>query len=729
MNANKFKFQKLKGAARLATLFRASAALLLMLARPISAQSGDAGVKSSNAAGNSNIVTSNSSYVTIPPDSPPETFYTITYNQGTDSEGEARWHDEVDGNGEPVDDFKRTYQLNFEDVQRSFPMAFTLGIKGPNPPLPAPTFTVTGAVEKDTVDGKTSKPYTAFYMTDSITDSTQVLVKDDLKTALVGSSPNAEFHKRWSLGPVSRAEPVAMTSSELIEIDDMKYALVVPLSAGGDYLSNIDPETGKPVYNKSLKALYLHKPDRMKVILFWEPASAVRVWHTPFKARTDGNHYFDGEIQNGQAFYQKDDENPIFVEIVEAQNAKLRWGIDALYHEIDLIPMDLDIHQPQALSFSHEIDPSEGLIWSAVLPPEIPESEQQEPDRCQILINNDNDDLDTIFSGSGILNPYPADNVDTVLKIKTKGGNAGANQTNDDDAVMVTMRQFDGIETGKIRLTTSDNADVRFFKYEEGQANLDAVNFNDLVVDLSNPGTTSPLKDLPNEDVSFLIEGRNTNEDLTVSMVFEDANENELARQEVHLRIRDVVKTIGLVAIAHHTLAEGAVQDYLTKHIQGANMIRNDRDGLDGNADTLVPVLFKLDLLMSPDTANDGWDILEYSESSSSSNPDEVDNALTFINNIGAQIYVSSSIRNTANTFFPYGITHRDSKSGMCVSLNRPRPRVIAHEWLHAYGDEGHTCVDYHLMTGSNDGEPPCSADSGFDTQQILSDKFIDYAW
>ena|GEM_PF-3342396 len=366
MSADKFQFNsKLKGNARLGTLLGVSAALLLVLARPISAQSGGAGVMSSNSAGNSRNVTNSSSYVDIPTDSPPETFYTITYNQGTDSEGEAGWHDEIDGSGEPVDDFKRTYQLNFQDVQRSFPMAFRFSIKGPKSPLPDPTFTVTGAVEKDAVDGNTSKPYTAFYMTDSITDSTEVLVEDDLKTVFVSNGSDTDFLTRWSLSRVSRAEPVAMSSSELIEIDDMKYALVVPLSAGGDYLSSVDPDTDKPVYNKGLKALYLHKPDRMKVTLSWEPASAVRVWHTPFKARTDGGSYFDGEIQNGQAFYEKDDENPIFVEIVEFQNTKLRWGIGDRYHEIELLPVDVDIVHPATGELSdtaEDADTGSGIV-------------------------------------------------------------------------------------------------------------------------------------------------------------------------------------------------------------------------------------------------------------------------------------------------------------------------------------------------------------------------------
>lgn len=306
---------------------------------------------SRNSAGSSTNVTSSSSssYLNIPPDNPPEGLYTVVYNQGTDSEGSRfGFHDELDGDGEPVHDFERTYKLTFQNVQQSFPMAFQLGIKGPNPPLPDPSFTVTGATEKDSVDGETTKPYTAFYMTDAITDSTEVLVTDELKTKLVGTSANTELYRRWSLSRVGPAEAVAITSSELIDLGNMEYALVVPASAGGDYLSSIDPDTGEPVYNINLRALYLHKPDRMKVSLSWTPDSAAKVWHTPFKALTNGGNYFDGEITNSHSFVTKDDENPIFIEMLDtgAVEAELKWGIGDRYHSIKLIKVDLDIVHP-----------------------------------------------------------------------------------------------------------------------------------------------------------------------------------------------------------------------------------------------------------------------------------------------------------------------------------------------------------------------------------------------
>ena len=143
-------------------------------------------------------------------------------------------------------------------------------------------------------------------MTDAITERSEVRVTDALKTKVLGSIPYTKLSKRWSLSRVGRAEAVAMTSSELIDLGNLEYGLVVPLSPGGDYRSSIDPDTGKPIYNKNLRALYLHKPDRMKVSLWWTPASAARIWHTAFKARSNGADYFDGEIANGHAFIDKE---------------------------------------------------------------------------------------------------------------------------------------------------------------------------------------------------------------------------------------------------------------------------------------------------------------------------------------------------------------------------------------------------------------------------------------
>lgn len=661
---------KLKGDTRLATLFWMSAVLLLMFARPISAQSGDAGVMSHNAAGNSRnvTITSDSSYYNIPPDSPPEAFYTITYNQGTDSEGEAWWHDEIDGGGKLVEDFKRTYQLNFQDVQRSFPMAFRLDIKGPNPPLPDPTFTVTGAVEKDTVDGNTSKPYTAFYMTDSITDSTEVLVKDDLKTVFVGSSPNTDFYKRWSLGPVSRAEPVAMTSSELIKIDDMKYALVVPLSAGGDYLSSVDPDTDKPVYNSSLRALYLHKLDRMKVTLSWEPASAVRVWHTPFKARTDGSHYFDGEIQNGQAFYEKDDENPIFVEIVEPQNAKLRWGVGDKYHEIDLLLMDVAAHAPT------EIIDRDGKLQKGV---QIPAVDEDTASNLQFVVNDDNDDQRAYSS------TYPKD-FDV----------SGKFARTEDDLVAITLTFPKDIDTGTLEISANvgtSEPEARAYIITSGgmlKPTKELVTLNPATsVDLSSASNTDLLWELADGgEQTLYVEGLTAMDDLEVKLSFK-VNGSELASESVHMEILPSIER-KLKVLAYSGMGYRAIV-----HMSNSdNVLREDHDGYNGNNDRVTPIVFRQDGAASSQNVQNSWRFVD------ANIPAQTGSIYNELIQQGRNVYICEELYNAGG----------QARSGQDVmilgkvwsksQIIGPSKGVLAHEWLHAFIGATHVNITDDIM-------------------------------
>ncbi|MEN8791896.1 MAG: hypothetical protein ABF324_06905 [Lentimonas sp.] len=277
-----------------------------------------------------------------------------------------------------------------------------------------------------------------------------------------------------------------------------------------------------------------------------------------------------------------------------------------------LLKMDLDVHRPgtagrelaKDANGNPILDPERGITIEYPLPPEIPEAEQQTASRCPILINNDNDDLDSPF-GAG---SYPKDNDDDVLQLR-ENKTSNPKIYDDDDVVMVTLRKFDAVDTGKIKLTTSKNADIRFFKYEEGQYALNAVDMADLEVDLSNPGTTSPLKDLPNKDVSLYIEGKNANSDLTVSMILEDGSDNELARQEVHLEIMKP-RLIELSAQGNGELTESEVREHLNRLIQGANVVRGDRDWLDADADVMVPVTFRLGDYLGRDTdpAHISWE-------------------------------------------------------------------------------------------------------------------------
>ena len=312
---------------------------------------GQAGASARNPAGTSPRASENSPFVEIPPDIAPENYFALIYNAGTPREGEPGWYDVKEGDGF-AKDFKREFKVSFEGVSMSFPVAFPLGRKKEESPFPAPEFTVTGATAVDSLRGEApTLPYQGFYLSPRITDASTVNILDKLKSYEVHPASNgnpAVMAHRWSLGWVGKVAPVAITSSLLFKLPegaasaDTEYGLIVPVSEGGGYLSSINPETNKPIYNQQLRAVYLHKPENLKVKLWWEPADAVRVWHTPFKARTNGEEYFEnGEITSGTEFVHKSDTNPVFVEMIKPVKAKLMWGIGDVYHAIELVPCDM----------------------------------------------------------------------------------------------------------------------------------------------------------------------------------------------------------------------------------------------------------------------------------------------------------------------------------------------------------------------------------------------------
>jgi len=391
--------------------------------------------------------------------------------------------------------------------------------------------------------------------------------------------------------------------------------------------------------------------------------------------------------------------------------------------------MDLDLHRPGTVGREVTVDNSGGnttLITEYPLPTEILELEQQDPTRCPILINNDNDDLDSPFGAGN----YPQDNDDEVLQLRNPSPINNPKHYDDDDVVMVTLRKFNGVNAGKIRLTTSKDEDVRFFKYEEAQYTLNAVDMADLEVNLSNPGTTSPLKDLPNEDVSFYLEGINANDDLTVQMIFEDDNGNELARQEVHIEIIKP-RLIHLSAQGNGELTASEVQDTLSRLIQGANVVRGDRDWLDADADVMVPVTFRLGQYFGRDTdpSHESW---EYMDSDSDDSLELRD----YMNNINGEeplnIYLVREV------FDKGGYAWRSSKRMVLELFNvNSHSNICAHEWLHAfagddleeadsaYTDDGnHLCLDGHLMVGAD-----CSGTQpGSDVREIEKVFFEQYS-
>ena len=334
-------------------MMRRGLVLFAVVALVSNAAQAQSGVTARNQAGDSPRASDDSGYVEIPDDKPPEEFFTLTYNPGTPLEGTPGWYD-VRAGDDYAADFKREFVASFSDVKMSFPVVFSLGLKEEKAPFPAPEYTVDGATEMDSLRGESPNlPYRAFYVSEGITDSLELKVKDILKEVEVQSASGddpAEKAYRWSLGWIGKVEPIAITSSLLFELpdseatDDIEYGIIVPFSEGGDYLSSIDEETDKPIFNPRLRAVYLHKPDDVKVKLSWEPSDALHAWHTPFKARTDGDEYYaNGKITSGDELVHKDDTNPIFLEAIKPGTSELKWGIGEKVHTVKVFTCDMAV--------------------------------------------------------------------------------------------------------------------------------------------------------------------------------------------------------------------------------------------------------------------------------------------------------------------------------------------------------------------------------------------------
>ena len=363
----------------------------LLLPSLIWAQSG---VNARNQGGDSNRASNGPGYVEIPPDIPPENFFSLTYHPSTPNEGLAGWYDVRDGDGF-AKDFRREWTVTFQEVEMSFPVFFCVDRKEPRPPFPSPQFSVSGASELDSRLGRSPVlPYTAFYISQPILNSTQIHVIDHLKSYMTREATEEEparYAYRWSLGSISEVEPIAITSSLLFKlptnakIANEEYGIIVPFSQGGNHLSSIDPETDRPIYHPRLRAVYLHKPDHLKTRLSWQPAESLQVWHTPFKARSDGGTYFaNGFIPEGKEFVHKDDTNPVFLEATSKNPHLLKWGLGGQTHSVQVIPVDLavDANRDGVIKFAGNL---------AEAGAEFDQTTHEKPFR--FWLNNDNDGL------------------------------------------------------------------------------------------------------------------------------------------------------------------------------------------------------------------------------------------------------------------------------------------------------------------------------------------------
>jgi len=201
-------------------------------------------------------------------------------------------------------------------------------------------------------------------------------------------------------------------------------------------------------------------------------------------------------------------------------------------------------------------------------------------------------------------------------------------------------------------------------------------------------------------------------------MIFEDANENELARQEVHLQIIKP-RLIELSAQGNGELSVSEVHEHLSRLIQGANVVRRDRDWLDAGADVMVPVVFRLGDYFGRDTdpAHISWKDI----ASTGTEADDLDDYMRlFDDGNGLNIYLIKEVTGNA-----VGFAQRNS--GRMVMDITALNNTCVHEWLHAYGgddlvgadpQENHICIENHLMVGKGCNQDMIDGPNGSDVRE-----------
>ncbi len=363
----------------------------------------------------------------------------------------------------------------------------------------------------------------------------------------------------------------------------------------------------------------------------------------------------------------------------------MKGGVEKL---LLLVPMGLESHRFGRVQHREP-------FASDVFPVKIPLAEQHDPERCPLIINDDNDDHDSIPA-----TPYPEDKDDAVLG------------STDDDVVLVTLQKFDVLEQGTLEFTTSSNADIRLYKYIQDQDVLTAIPSLPLTLDLANPNPQSPLADILTDEVSFYVEGLNANSNLELRLILKNASGVEMTRKTANIEIMDT-RVIWLSAQSHGQLSETVVKNKLKTWFSGANIVRRDRDWLDEDADVMVPVTFRLSELFPKDdnSAHSSW------RNASSADISDIFSYLSIQGD--KQIYVVEDLYDNAG-----GIAGR-GEGIMIIPLENSPKDVIAHEWLHAFGDIGHICIEEHLMVGNGQGEPSCDKERGSDVREAEKILFL----
>ncbi len=311
------------------------------------------------------------------------------------------------------------------------------------------------------------------------------------------------------------------------------------------------------------------------------------------------------------------------------------------------------------------------LDAGATYPPLVAEIDKKNPEKLHIPVNDDNDENKSIFSGS-----YPKDNDNNMLSMF------------DGDVARIVVRKVEGgFSGGSLELTTSDNTAVRFFRDDLAQQYIPGLVLP-LLMSLDQPDPANALFGCLEDDVAFYVEGLKPSNNLEIRLIVRGGNGVEIFRDSVNMSILEN-RVLDLTVQSHGGLDEGFARHKMQGYLQGANIVRRDRDHLAGTADVMVPVVFRMKDEMKPKDDNPnhtGWLNVGVAQS-------ERNEILSYIRDNEINVYLVLNIAESGGFAWP-------GDRVMAIAANNANSDVIAHEWLHAFGGIDHVCVDGHLMVG-----------------------------
>jgi len=349
-------------------------------------------------------------------------------------------------------------------------------------------------------------------------------------------------------------------------------------------------------------------------------------------------------------------------------------------HALLLLKMEVAAHMPAEL-----IDRDGNLQTGA----EIPSADEDTASDLQFVVNDDND-----FQ-AGYSSNYP--------KAMDLSGNF---HQREDDLVAVKLEFPANIDTGTLEISANvdrSSPEARAYVIAAGgmfPPSKELVALSPATsVDLSSASNTDLLWDLADQgEQTLYIEGLAAKSDLEVNLTFE-VNGAEVASESVHMQLlpstERTLKVLAYSGMGHRAMVHMNNSD---------NVLREDHDGYQGNADRVTPIAFRQDGAVSSRNVKSSWRFVDAHV------PAQTRPIYDELLRQEKNVYLCEDLYNAGGQARSGEEIMILGKAWVSGQPTGPSEGVLAHEWLHAFADVNHVNITDDIMWGTS--PPPAGVDT-----------------